>query len=83
MPEIPTALTVAEVARRYRMGKVKVRALIARGELRAMNVATSLSSKPRWIVLPEALAEFERGRAALPPSPARRKKRTEAIDYFP
>jgi hypothetical protein len=52
--------------------------------LRAVNTAAVLCGKPRWVIPPEALAEFERGRAAAQPKPApRRKRKPTAIDFFP
>ena len=82
----PTAgLTVADVARRYRVSPDKVRAWIARGELAAVNTAAVLCGKPRWVVTPDALAAFERRRlAGVPAKPARRRSRRPAlIDYYP
>ncbi len=77
-------LTVADVARRYRVSPDKVRAWIARGELRAINTASALCGKPRWVIPPDALAEFERRRAGgPPPNPTRKRKRTAQVDYFP
>jgi len=78
-------LTVRDVARRYRVGEDKVRGWIRRGELRAINTAAVLCGKPRWVVMPEALAEFERRRTGgAPPKPARRRRRrTEIVDYYP
>ena len=78
-------LTVRDVARRYRVGEDKVRGWIRRGELRAINTAAVLCGKPRWVVTPEALAEFERRRTGgAPPKPARRRRRrTEIVDYYP
>jgi hypothetical protein len=77
-------LTVAEFARRYRIGRDKARAMIARGEVIAINTASTLCGKPRWVILPDALDAFERRRQggqvpALPP----RRKRTCAVDYYP
>jgi hypothetical protein len=75
---------VRDVARRYRVGEDKVRGWIARGELQAINTATILCAKPRWVVLPEALAEFERRRTGGPPPKApRRRRRPEVRDYYP
>src|SRR5262249_47322382 len=56
-------LTVADVARRYRLSPDKVRAWIARGELAAINTSSALCGKPRWVILPDALGAFERPRA--------------------
>jgi hypothetical protein len=88
---VPTAdppargLTVAEVARRYRVSPDKVRLWIKKGELRAINTASALCTKPRFVVVAEALAEFERRRqAAAPAKPAPRRRRpAETVDYYP
>lgn len=85
-PAEPAAigLTVADVARRYRVGEDKVRSWIAKGELKAINTATVLCGKPRFVVLPDHLAEFEKLRAAGPaPKPQRRKRPTQPIDFYP
>jgi hypothetical protein len=80
----PAGLTVADVARRYRVSPDKIRAFIAKGEIVAVNTATVLCGKPRWVITPEALVAFERRRAGgPPPKPARRRKRREMVDYFP
>jgi transposase len=77
-------LTVRDVARRYRVGEDKVRGWIRRSELVAVNTAAALCGKPRWVIPPEALAAFERARAAgTPPKPVRRLKRSQQIDYYP
>jgi hypothetical protein len=79
-----SGLTVSDVARRYRVSPDKVRAWITRGELRAVNTASMLCSKPRWVITAESLFEFERRRAGGPPhKPPRRPRRTQAIDYYP
>jgi hypothetical protein len=80
----PAGLTVADVARRYRVGPDKVRAWIDRGELKAVNTAVALCGRPRWVIPPEALATFELRRAGGPaPKPQRRRRRQEAIDFYP
>lgn len=80
-----TGLTVAEVAKRYRVGEDKVRTWIRKGELRAINTATVLCGRPRWVILPDALLAFERGRAAVPePKPTKRtRRRADTVDYYP
>jgi hypothetical protein len=86
MSDSPTSgLTVANVAARYRVSPDKVRGWIARGELAAVNVAANLSGKPRWVVTPEALEQFERHRrGGVTPKPARKRpKVTNAIDFYP
>jgi hypothetical protein len=77
-------LTVADVAARYRVNPDKIRGWIARGELAAVNTAASLCGRPRWVILPDALAAFEKRRLGRPePKPARRRKRSSFVDYFP
>jgi excisionase family DNA binding protein len=75
-------LTVAEVARRYRVSPDKVRAWVARGELAAVNTGTH--RRPRLVVLPHQLAEFERRRSATPtPTPPVRRRRPALTDFYP
>lgn len=81
---VSTGLTVAEVARRLRVGVGKVRTWIGRGELKAINTASVLCGRPRWVVTVDALAEFERRRTTTPPTPKpTRRRRTTAVDYYP
>ena len=77
--------TVADLAVRFRVGEEKIRGWIRRGEMRAVNVGATLSGKPRLVVTPEALAEFEKLRTAGPaPKPqARRRRRPQEVDFFP
>jgi transposase len=76
--------TVREVARRYRVGEDKVRTWIARGELAAVNTAAALCGRPRWVVCPEALRQFERRRnSAPPPKPVRSRRRRQEVDFYP
>ena len=77
-------LTTAEVARRYRVGEDRVRTWIKSGALKALNTADSTCAKPRFVVLPEHLAEFEAARstAPAPKSPKRRRPSGER-DFFP
>jgi len=64
-------LTVAAVAEHFDVGVHIVLGWIARGELRAINVASSVSAKrPTWRIPADALVEFE---AAREPKPARRR----------
>jgi transposase len=83
-PDQGYGYTVRDVARRYRVGEDKVRGWIRRGELRAINTATVRCGKARYVILPEALAEFERSRAAAePPKPPKRRRRTTDVDFYP
>ncbi len=77
-------LTVADVAKRYRVGEDKVRAWIKSGLLKAVNTQDVACGKPRFVVLPEALTEFERTRSPAPfPKVPRRRRPTGQIDFFP
>jgi hypothetical protein len=78
-------LTVRDVARLYRVSPDKVRSWIARGELLAVNTSDVRCAKPRYVVLPHQLADFETCRQVTPPPKklARRKKKTTGIDYYP
>jgi hypothetical protein len=76
--------TVEDVAIRERVGADKVRGWIARGELLAINVAATLCGKPRWVISPEALTEFENRRSSAPvPKPKRKQRPHGGVDYFP
>jgi hypothetical protein len=80
----PRGLTVADLVLRYRVSPDKIRAWINRGELSAVNTATALCGRPRWVVNPDSLAAFEQRRASSPPpQPQKRKKKTGFVDYFP
>lgn len=85
MGSILSSLTVRDVAKRYRCSPDKIRLFIARGELAAVNIATALCGRPRWVITTEALADFEKRRAGgPPPKPARRKRKpTGLVDYYP
>ena len=76
--------TVADLAKRYRVSEDKVRGWIRAGLLKGINTADVACGKPRYIVLPEALAEFERVRSTAPlPKVPRRRRPTDQIDFFP
>jgi excisionase family DNA binding protein len=83
-PPASCGLTTAEVARRLRVGEDKVRRWIARGELAAVNTASTLCGRPRWVVTVESLIAFEQRRSSgPPPKPLRRRKRSVDVDYYP
>lgn|GEM_PF-5709139 len=80
-----SGLTVADVARRYRVGCDKVRMWIRRGELVAINTAAALCGRPRWVVPADSLEAFEQRRRASRPVAevtTRRRREREMVDYF-
>jgi hypothetical protein len=84
LPPLTCGFTVADVARRFRVGEDKVRGWIRRGELRAVNTAFALCGRPRWVITPEALAAFEGRRVGGPPPKSPRKRRRPLqVDYYP
>lgn len=73
------ALTLPEVAERYGVGLKTVRAWVASGELRTVNVSRSPGSqKPRLRVTADALDRFELLRQSESPSKPTRRKRSRA-----
>lgn len=63
-------LTPPQIAKVLGVGPDKVAAFIERGELIAVN--TSLSTRPRWKVAPEALQRFLESRSNSP-KPAKKR----------
>jgi hypothetical protein len=57
---------------------------IRRGELVGVNLADRTSSKPRFRIAPEALAEFLRRREVVPTTPSVRRKKLplNVKEYF-
>jgi excisionase family DNA binding protein len=82
---LPAAgMTTGEVARYLRVGEDRVRQWIRSGELGAINTAGARCGRPRWVVLPHHLQEWERSRrAAAPPRPARRRRLAVQRDFYP
>lgn len=77
--------TTGDVAALLRVGQDKIVNWIRRGDLRAVNVSSALTGRPRYIVLPDHLEEFLRCRsAAEPPKPPRssRRKQLGYVEYF-
>lgn len=77
--------TPAQLADRYGVGVEKVVRWIKSGELRALNLAASLTGRPRYRIPADAIAAFEAARSVLPQPPApkpRRKSRPEVIEFF-
>jgi hypothetical protein len=79
-----TGLTVREFARLWRVGTDKVRGWIRSRKLGAINTSEAECGKPRFVILPEHIAEFTKRREVAPPRKlARRRKRTALVDYYP
>jgi excisionase family DNA binding protein len=79
---LTAGLTLREAARMLRVSPDRIRAWIVAGELGAVNVATTRCGKPRLVILPAHLAEWERRRVSPPPRP-RRRRRTRDVDFYP
>ncbi len=82
---IDRAISPAQFAAKFAIGVHKTLALIASGELAAINVAAKIGGRPQWRITAEALAEFERRRSAQPkPVTAgrRRKKQVAGVIEF-
>jgi transposase len=78
-------LTPNELAKLLRVSPDRIRGWIRTGQLRALNVASTRSGRPRFIVLPDYLREFEqRQQVSVPakPAPKRRRKPAEK-DFYP
>jgi hypothetical protein len=79
-------MTPNELARYLRVSPDRVRAWIASGKMKALNTAPARCGKPRYVILPHHLAEWERSHSAAEPElvPAPRRRRREDLeDFFP
>lgn len=76
--------TPNELARLLRVSPERVRGWIRSGELPAIDTGAVRCGRPRYIILPHHLAEWERGRrVSPPPKPQRRRRRQVLVDYYP
>jgi excisionase family DNA binding protein len=85
-PLLPAArgMTVREVGRYLRIRPDRVREMIQRGELGAVDVSDSRSGRSRLIILPGHLREYEeRHQAVEPPRISRRRSKSHATDFYP
>jgi excisionase family DNA binding protein len=81
-----TKVTPTEYAERLKLDVRKVLAWIHQGELKAVNVSSSLASrKPRFLISEEAIQEFENLRTTFVPQKRmkkpRRKHDPDFIEY--
>ena len=76
--------TPNQLKARYGVGVHKILNWIKNGTLAAVNVASNPHGRPQFVIMPEAVADFERRRSAQPkaPAPRRRKKKTDVIEFF-
>ena len=82
-PSVSTWLNPPAVARQLGVSPAKILTLIASGELRASNLATTTSGRPRWRISPEALQDFLLGRQAQPVvRPVRRRRKAAHVTEF-
>lgn len=76
--------TVRDVARFLRVSPDKIRKWIQQGKLKAINTADAMCSRPRYVILPHHIAEFETVRHAGPNGKkVPQKKRSDRTDYYP
>jgi excisionase family DNA binding protein len=81
---VTSGYTPRELAKVLRVSPDHIRGWIKSGELGALDTARHRCGKPRYVILPHHLAEFEKRRAAAPPPrPARRLKPTNLTDFYP
>jgi hypothetical protein len=76
--------TPRELAKVLRVSPDRVRNWIKSKQLGAINTAAARCGKPRFVILPHHLAEFERSRlAGSIPRPAQRARPQPGIDFYP
>lgn len=82
IPRSRGGMTVREVAKLLRVGCDRVRAWIRSGELPAINTAGRQCDKPRFIVLPSHISEFESKRRVRPPAKTVRRRPRPHVEEF-
>ncbi len=77
-------MTPPQYARSRGIGEDKVLAWIHSGELRAINLATKRTGRPRYVLRPEDIEAFELGRSVTPTGGKTRRRRSDpdVIEYF-
>lgn len=78
----PKAVTPPELARRWRVNADKILGLIRDGELRAFNIASKASGRPRWRISEAAIEAFELRRSAVVPAKSTRRSRRKSPDII-
>ena len=77
--------TPNELAKVLRVSPDKVRSWIKSGQLGAIDTSPTRCGKPRYVVLPHHLEEFEQRRQAITPAKVvpRRRRPAGMKDYYP
>ena len=73
-PNSRSTMSPSDLARHWGIKIDKVLGWISSGQLKAVNVASSTSGKPRYRIDAEALAAFKASRTVAPPEPRRRRR---------
>jgi excisionase family DNA binding protein len=84
MPDLRAFYSVREVAETLSLRQHSILALIACGELRAIDVSLKRGRRPHWRIAGEDLERFIASRTCqtAAPRPRRRKFRTRVKQYF-
>jgi len=80
VPEPPSTLNPPQIAKQLRVSHDTVLDWIRRGELKASNLAAG--ARPRYVVTPEELAAFLKGREPEPPRARGRRRRSAGQSSF-
>jgi hypothetical protein len=76
--EIERSLSIKQFGKRYQIGPRKVRELIRRGILAAVDIGKG-AGRQQFRIPPEAIRTFEAGIAVKPASPFRRRRCDDGI----
>lgn len=74
----PPYITPPAIARRFGITHEKVMHWIKSGQLKAVNIATRPTGRPRYVVAETELQAFENRRASVPMTPIPRKRKETA-----
>lgn len=84
-PPMPATFTAPQLAERWGVDPHKVVTFIRNGELRAFNIATVATGRPRFRISREAVLAFEEARAIPTPAPRpprRRRPPPDVIEFY-
>ncbi len=83
--ESPAKLTPPQLAKLWGVSPDKILTWIRSGELKATNIATDRSKRPRYLIDSKAIESFEVSRSVVPPLPTTRRKpkrNSGVIEFF-